>query len=211
MSRKQLEDAILVNLYTKQDLTVKEIGARFGYSESWIQKRLRALGVNGRPKQRIEIDAAILRNLREEFGMPIKDIAAKFGVSKSKIEHEISVNQIRFRNAFSHVASRHGRDAIEAIYAAEGSQVRAAAKLGIAVSLFSKLVNHYGITLHEDRRRSDKRFLIDANQLRRLYVIDGRTMESIASMYGCSRPVISRKLKALGLSRPSRRNVGRME
>lgn len=198
MTSKLMNMETLMDLYTNQHLTLQEIGERYGVSRQCIQQRLSRAGVR-RISRKSELDQERLRSLFVESRLSVRQIATALNISRDKVEEEIIRYRIRRPPMIDYLASLHSRTEIEHLYISEGlTQIEVAAKLGISLKGFQRLLvrcgithRHYGIPPMVD---------IDQEDLRRLYLDERRTMTAIAAIYGCSPGTVKRRLIEQGIT-----------
>jgi transcriptional regulator with XRE-family HTH domain len=205
----KLPDEKLIELYAK-NLTAGKIAKMYGYKTSGIRLRLRLrrLGIETRTDSTgKKLPDKRLIHLHVRRRLTTGQIGSLYGYSRETIRQRLralGIGRSLKRTSLS-------RRRIEDLYIKQGlSQLNCALALGINMILFRELLVRLGITYrHAKDRPHPKRpheYEFMPSDLKRLYVQEGWTMAAMAKFYGCSRPVISRKLNALGLSSPARRN-----
>jgi DNA-binding transcriptional regulator LsrR (DeoR family) len=205
MSADRERDETFKRLYIDRRLTMKQIAERYNVTRQCVQHRLKAMGVS-RISRRSAIDRRTLRRLYLQSKLSHREIGERLGFGKTMVARELRRHGLQRERPLDREARLHSRSEIEELYISRGlSQQAIAARFGIQVPLLLKLLRRLGITYRHPKDRP-RRYNIDDNDLRMLYVNDRRTMSAIAAIYGCSEYVIRTHLRKLGVTTTYRRD-----
>jgi excisionase family DNA binding protein len=198
-TREELED-----LYVRQGLTQREIGARFGIHQGTVWSALRTAGIPARPRGSwlvaagAEVSREILEDLYGGQGLSLAKVAERLGVSPKTA-------RARFVRFGIPLRSRDGVDVphevLEHLYVTGGLGVRAVGRhLGISCDQVRAARHRHGIAAHPPGRMPDGR-VPSREELEDLYLRQGLSSAVIAERFGVNQRTLKAHLGRHGISR----------
>jgi DNA-directed RNA polymerase specialized sigma24 family protein len=207
--RKHIPRETLKELYLENSLSPKEIGARLGYGETTIRKRLQEYAIPMRSRSEairlskgIEIEHETLVRLYHDLGLSIPKVAAHLGCSEDTVRSRMQEYHIPRRTPSESARLSRGIDLPKALAQEwyeqqELSAATIAMRLDCSETAVRNKLIEYGI-----KRRAPwahNAVDLEEDRLRRLYKDESLTVEAIAKMYSCSTATVSRKMKKYGI------------
>ena len=195
--RQELSKALLTKLYLQENISIRAIAEMTGWSYASVARRCRKYGIKLRSRaehKKINIDKSLLQQYYVEERKSVDEIAGILSCNPTTVLRRLNEYKIPVRRN-----RREGltKQLIQKLYVKEHRSTREIGKLcGCSRTAVQNRCREYGIPLRDSRL---PRIEINEEMLRTWYVKDGRSIEQIAKIVGCSYRTIFTRVKRLGL------------
>ena len=207
--RKPTDDEI-TSAYRDDGLTLAEVGARFGYSQSWAYKRLKAIGVNRRPaggRRRRRVDDAGEQNLVAEAvklyvdeGFPLTEVGARVGRSRWWVRDRLVRSGVEIRaQGGPHGIGRATPEMLEELRRLYIDDELNTDAISRRVGMSQSWVSRQLFEVLDVPVRSRRRIDVDVDVVMRLYVDERSSLGAVARHLGVSDAVVRRALVEHGI------------
>jgi len=192
---KEVKDEAM-RLYVEEDLSTAEVAQRLGMSQSWVSTLRKERGIAVRPRGRRLDHERIIRLYLDE-GQTVADLAARERVDSTRIRQLLVDHGVR-PVSISERLTKIDADQVRQLYVNERLTIpEVADRLGVSSSGVQQAMERHNISTRSAVALNVTRSELEA------WLAEGLSNAEIAEQQGVTTWRITKKIRELGLRRPS--------